>query len=233
MFSADWDAYTSSKIRCWSFPKRLTSASNSKVDPSSRTNGYISFCRRGRAHDSTVESRFRDIQTRTRMHQAPSHTSRVRTITVGPFDTYPNVSNAHCYPKSFTGFMHRARAAARSRRGGRHERSGRLGCSWRGQERCLAAVAAVAVVEKAAVMAGSAAARTRHTHLARHGARCWRRRGDGGDRGGCTAHGGGGAGGGGGDCESGGGSGGDSGGGVGGVGGVGCAASCGASEGPG
>ena len=53
------------------------------MDPSSRTNGYISFCRRGRAHDSTVESRFRDIQTRTRMYQAPSHTSRVRTITVG------------------------------------------------------------------------------------------------------------------------------------------------------
>ena len=213
------------------------------MDRRSDTRGYTINVAADAACESTVKSRFRDVQTITRTNQAPARSSRVHAITMDPSDTSQNKLIHIANPKFYSGFMQRLAACSRvswRRRSAADFEAWRVARKiWAAREfvagvgRCLAAVAAVAVVEKAAVMAGSAAARTRHTHLARHGARCWRRRGDGGDRGGCTAHGGGGAGGGGGDCESGGGSGGDSGGGVGGVGGVGCAASCGASEGPG
>ena len=55
------------------------------------------------------------------MDQAPTITSRVLTITMDLFDTYPNMFDAHCYPKVFIGFitfMHLTEAVVAAALGG-------------------------------------------------------------------------------------------------------------------
>ena len=150
------------------------------MDRRSDTRGYtinVPQCADA-ACESTVKSRFRDVKTITRTNQAPVRASRVHAITMDPSDTSQNKLIHIANPKFYSGFMQRLAACSRvswRRRSAADFEAWRVARKiWAAREfvagvgRCLAAVAAVAVVEKAAVMAGSAAARTRHTHTS-HG----------------------------------------------------------------
>ena len=77
------------------------------MDRRSDTRGYTINVAADAACESTVKSRFRDVQTITRTNQAPARSSRVHAITMDPSDTSQNKLIHIANPKFYSGFMQR------------------------------------------------------------------------------------------------------------------------------
>ena len=104
--------------------------------------------------ESTVESRFRDVQTMTRTNQTPARSSRVHTITMEPINTLQNMfmynARPNCTAVSCTMQPGWACGASRRRTGGE-----RAANRWRaGSERAASAASGRRVQASRAVGEG-------------------------------------------------------------------------------